>query len=620
MNLLELLNNENVAEFNSTRSQRGRLDLFAADLSEKKLIGADLSSANLQKADLTGTDLTDCSLTKADLSGTDGAGLILDGSIGMKIRLREAWLEKADLTGVDFTKGDLSGATLNGSKATMGRFTRARFKGVEARATSWVEVDLSEASLHKGNFSESDLSRADLTSASATHSIFEKSKLDGAIGSNGNFSAANFTGASLVGARFDGANFSGADFSGADLSAVDFSRANLSEAIFTDATLTGACFADACVDGVSFADLNVEQVDMTGLEPGALGLSDSQIEQLSSYGSIYDPTAALVIQEPVGAISNDALAIVWTNPDSEELKTIRWAIVRKGEDVKTGVLSISEESVVGMALLGEENGFRIMSILNRPGGVALSQIPLSLDGVIGEARTDGLMYGPAVTPIYRWVQGHLLVVGMARRGPTVILQLVTDEGLRVYHSSQIATARGFMSRHDPVLACKGEVVRLVGSKGAGNPVRTPPSFPGNRGVVAPYGGKLHTIWHETLPGEDGDGVLRVAELGARKGVEVRDLHHVKQIISLDAVAHKDGIWMAWVQPGKKVLSTEAYRCLWPNGDIERIDMGTLMPRTIRFALGKLMKETNPGVVITTMDEEAVCVGGDGAAIGQVGGE
>ena len=83
MSLAELLAEGNIAEFNTSRSQRSRVDLFAADLAGKVLIGADLSSANLQKADLSGSDLTDCNLMKADLSGVDGAGLKLDGAMGM---------------------------------------------------------------------------------------------------------------------------------------------------------------------------------------------------------------------------------------------------------------------------------------------------------------------------------------------------------------------------------------------------------------------------------------------------------------------------------------------------------------------------------------------------------
>ncbi len=67
--LLELLEQEKVREFNAARSMSGRIDLFAADLADKNLAGANLTGVNLQKADLSGCNLTDAELTQTDLSG-----------------------------------------------------------------------------------------------------------------------------------------------------------------------------------------------------------------------------------------------------------------------------------------------------------------------------------------------------------------------------------------------------------------------------------------------------------------------------------------------------------------------------------------------------------------------
>ena len=163
-------------------------------------------------------------------------------------------------------------------------------------------------------------------------------------------------------------------------------------------------------------------------------------------------------------------------------------------------------------------------------------MPLSVDGRLGAARTDSLKYAPAVNPVYRRVNGHLLVIGMAHRGPTVILQLVTPDELKVFHSSKVATGRGFMSRHDPVLACKGDVVMLVGSKGPGAPVRTPDGFPGNKGIVTPHQGKLVAFWHVDVPSDEPTGMIQAAELGGRQGLNVRQVHQTRQILSLDAAS------------------------------------------------------------------------------------
>ena len=183
-------------------------------------------------------------------------------------------------------------------------------------------------------------------------------------------------------------------------------------------------------------------MDLTGLDPAALGLSAEQIDSLSNYGSGFDPDAALVVEDPVSARNGSAVAIIWTNSDSEETRTIRWAVMTDGTPSKSGVLPLSEETVLGTSILSLDEGFLLLILQQRPSGVSLVQMPLSVDGRLGAARTDSLKYAPAVNPVYRRVNGHLLVIGMAHRGPTVILQLVTPDELKVFHSSKVATGRG----------------------------------------------------------------------------------------------------------------------------------------------------------------------------------
>jgi hypothetical protein len=280
---------------------------------------------------------------------------------------------------------------------------------------------------------------------------------------------------------------------------------------------------------------------------------------------------------------------------------------------------LSEETVMSTAMLADAEGFRLMVLQQRPSGVALIQTPLSLDGEIGAARTDPLKYTPAVNPIFRRVSGHLLIIGLAHRGPTVILQLVRPEELKVLFSNKVATARGFISRHDPVLSCKGDVVMPIGSKGPGEPARTPDGFPGTVGVVAPHAGKMVAIWHVETPDVGPGGVLQVATLGGRQGVDIAPLHRMSRVLSLDAVGNVDGIWIAWIQPGTKPLSTEAYRVCFPDGDVEKLALGEANPRSIRFALELEMKATTPGLIVTTMDDEALALGADGRVLGRIGG-
>ena len=329
-------------------------------------------------------------------------------------------------------------------------------------------MDLSEASLYQTDFTGSDLRRSDLTSCSATEVNLQNCKLDSIIGTSGNFTDAQMQGASFVGARLDGANLAGADLSGANLEAVDLSRANLTGANLSGAKLTGACLADACLDGVDLTGLAFDQVDMTGLDPVALGLSEAQIDGLATYGSVFDPDAPLIVEQPVAARNGKAVGFVWTNQDSEDVRTVRWAIIRDGASPISGVLPFSEETVMATAMLSDPDGFRLMVLQQRPGGVALVQTPLSVDGKTGTARVDSLKYTPAVNPIYRWVTHPY------RRDAHQTHCISTGNGGGV-ESVCVSWATGsFISRHDPVLACKGcgDVRRKVWE-----PVRTPSGFP-----------------------------------------------------------------------------------------------------------------------------------------------
>ena len=105
----------------------------------------------------------------------------------------------------------------------------------------------------------------------------------------------------------------------------------------------------------------------------------------------------------------------------------------------------------------------------RPDGVVLVCVPLGVDGAVGASRTLNLRYPPAVAPMYDLVDGVLVSWGITARTPTLVVQreVRTDEeeGLDLLHSQRVPTARGFLGRHQPVLACKGGVAMPVGLHG-----------------------------------------------------------------------------------------------------------------------------------------------------------
>jgi hypothetical protein len=58
---------------------------------------------------------------------------------------------------------------------------------------------------------------------------------------------------------------------------------------------------------------------------------------------------------------------------------------------------------------------------------------------------------------------------------------------------------------------------------------------------------------------------------------------------------------------------------WPDGDAEQLSLGTALPRKIRFALDVDMKGQDPGVIVTTLDDEGIAIGSNGALLGTIGG-
>lgn len=545
MALLDLLMAENVTEFNETRGERAKVDLFAADLAEKNLKMVDLSGADVDKADLTGSDLTQAGLYKARMNGIDGTGMKLVDCIGARVKLREAWLEEADLSGSDFANADLSEATLIKSIAKGLRLTSAKLKAIDAKGAVWTDCDLSGASLSKADFTDADLSRVDLTEAAGGEVVAVNAHFDGAIASGARLPGCNFTGAIFKGAKFDGANLADCDFTNADLSQSDFTGANFANANFTGANLNGAVFAEASLDGVDLTDLDLTGVDLTGLDADLLGLSDVQREQILAIGIPVNPDASLKPTKVVSARSGELIVGVWENDDGEEMVTLRW-FARTAKGVNHGILPVIASSVLDRSVVGTSKGISIVLHRDRPGGITLDTYQVGFDGKLLGSTTNPLGYPPMVAPVLVPAGESFRLYGLARRGPTLVVNGQTDDGFGIVSSKQMSTAHAFLSRNDPFLACKGNVLMPLTGTGAGKPFRSPDGFPGKHANVAFDGERWVTVWVEPPAGKEKGGI-RAAFLVNRGSPEVQPVTHNGAILSLAVATAGDSIWMVWIE-------------------------------------------------------------------------
>jgi len=602
MGLLELLQGGDVESFNMQRGERSRPDLFAAELAEKNLRGVDLSGANLDKSDFTASDLSDATLVKASMTGIDGSGMKLVNALGLKVRLKEAWLDNADLSGADLSRANLSEACLEGSTGEDLALPGAKLREANVKGAQWKGADLAEAHLHKADFTGADLRSADFTEASGAEIVLDGARLDSAAAVGARFPGAQLKGTSAVGARFSAANLSGADLSGADFTNADLSGVNLTDAVVEGATFKGTIFADACLDGVDFTGVSLVGADLSGVDPTSLALSPAQLEDIAAIGIAVDPDVPLTFLELSAARLGDGVLVHWKNEEAEERFTLRFAVIRPGRTAVMGILPAREESVLATAMASVDGGCRIVAIRDRPGGVAGVCYAIDEDGQLSSAATASLGYEPCVRPIARGDGSDLLLWGLARRGPTLVLHRLDDEGFAPIRSAGVPTARGFLGRHQPVLACKGGVVMAVTDRGAGKPLRTPDGYPGRLSVGVAHEDQVLAVWLVQRRG-DTPGGLRFSWLAVRGAPEVGVLSTKAGVTALDATSTPEGVEVVWVEAGEDGLDVPStYRVLLPDGEPEKIAVDVQMADGVTFA-------TSPGgrpwIVITTLRDEVV---------------
>lgn len=577
---LALLEAEDVDGFNAQRTERTRIELFAADLSQRKLAGVDLSNGILEKSDLTGSDLSHATLVKANLAGADASGAIFRDAIGARAKFKEAWLDGADLTGADFLQADFAEANLENTRGENVRFSQARLRGVKATGASWRGANLSEARIEQAVFRGADLRNADLSEVYGGGVDLTDAQLDGANLVGARLAGAKLAGARLTAARLAGANLAGADLSRCDLAAADLSRANLSNAILHGAVLRGAVLVDANLEGVRLEGVDLAEADLSGLDPQALGLDAGVTSSLSGFGVTVDEQASFFLSDVSVARQGARVAIVWENPEGEpapapegeepeEPSVVRFAVMGGGRTV-VGVVPVPGESVLDRQVIAFRDRFRVVVTRARPEGAALVLSDLSVDGVLGSGRTLPLGYDPSVSPVIREENGRLLMYGLARRGPTLVIHDLSDGEPKLVRSQPTPTAQGFV-HGQPVLACKGGVVMAVDATGAQAPRRCPDGFPhAVSSAIQLASGDIVALWSVPRRGRAAGGV-RMAVIGKRHAPKEESLGDPGNILALCATP-RDGesAFAFWVEGLDATSPTTLWTCVVPTEEPVRI--------------------------------------------------
>jgi len=552
-----LLAAEDVATFNATRSERTRLDLFAADLPEKNLKGVDLTRVKLEKADLTESDLTDAVLREADLSGIDGSQMKLVDVIAHRASFREAFVDGADLSGADFSQAAFTGANLSGSTGTYIRFSQAKLRDIEATGARWPDVDLVEAKLHQAKLVDADLHNADFTGASGAEADFSGANLDNSVATEARFPGSRFVGARMGQARWVRANLANADLSGADLSAADLSEANLSGADLTNAKLAGAVLADANLSGAILEGADFTAADLSGLDPIDLGLSPEVAATLVASGVPWNPDAPWTFRNLSVARRGDRVAITWVNIDGEELRSARWAIL-KGEVVAHGVVPVPAASLVDLQVVPagdptEDGDFLVVVVRDRTEGVVLKAYPLAS----GHDGADAGLRTPRSGPLgYRLIARPVIetgakprLLGLAERGPTLIVHDLAADPPEPVGSATVKTAQRFLPGH-PVIWCKSGVIMQVDGARPGPPRSLPDGFSEKRGVVGPVSTRegLQAVWVEPRV-RNVPGGVRTAAVGPRHAPEPTILGTMAGVIALDTAPEEGQLRVVWAEAG-----------------------------------------------------------------------
>jgi uncharacterized protein YjbI with pentapeptide repeats len=542
MDLLQLLTDGKVDEFNAKREPGVRLDFFAADLAGAKLAGANLASVNLQKADLSDADLSGAELTQADLSGADLTSADLKGISAMRSKWRDAYMGEADMADADLMGADLTDADMTDAKAVGIMLSGARLK----RAIL-VNADFSAADLAEARLTGADLSGANLHGAQ-----MRESDLRGAV-----LTSTKLTATDLTRARMSGVKGNGVALDSACLASVDLSNADLTGATVTGADFTRADFTEAILEGV---DLSTATLTEAAIDPKLAEVGTAEGEAIES--------AAIFIEEPHIAIAGEQLVITWENADRNGKPRLRVASGKAGRKFSgaLGTLPVPADLSVANEVVPAADGFVAMTILERPGGTSVNLGSVATDGTIGSARAFKLGYSPVVRPVLRFIDGQHYLFGISRQGPTIVVHRVDADGLNLVFRKNMPTARGFVAGVTPFVLSKGGVLLSLGPKGLGEPMRVPTGFPGRASVTCPIDSGVVLAWLPSI----GPG-LRYAIVRPGVAPEVCQVLPKDSIGALDALSDGDKAWVAFTrEPSEPGERAAAWVVSLPDGKPQRL--------------------------------------------------
>ena len=503
MDLLELLVAGKVEEFNEARGGSSKLDLFAADLSGANLVGVDLSGADLQKADLTGANLSNALLTKANLSGADLSETNLSGIMGLRSKWREAYFEDVDLSEADLSGADLSEAEMMNCNAVGLVLSNGRMKNANIQNCDFSDGDLSEARMGGCTMEGVTLDRAQLVATSLRGATFNKCT----------FGQAELSRAHLTEAVFEQSDLSDATCVGTDLTQVVLKQTKVEGADFTRADFTGATFEDT---------------DMR-----TATLADAAIDDPSLVASEAPEASMLLIEDPTIALSDTHAAVLWENMEQDGKGRLRLAIGRLGRPYKgkPPAMPVPCDLVVARGIVAMDDGFMVMLMVERPGGLATTLFTVDTQGTITGSRQVEVPYTPAVQPLLQRTADGIRLYGISREGPGVHVHALTDEGLVPLVMERMQTARGFASQTHPTVLSKGGVMVQLTDRGTSEPMRAPAGFPGRSCAVAPHEDGLYLVW--TSPPGLG---MQVANAVPGESPEVMHLLKETPVGRVDAVA------------------------------------------------------------------------------------
>ena len=296
------------------------------------------------------------------------------------------------------------------------------------------------------------------------------------------------------------------------------------------------------------------------------------------------------------------------NDDGEGLTTLRWFAMTNGS-VTGGILPVTPQSVLDRAAVGVKAGVRIVLHRERPGGITLDTYLIGPNGRLVASSSSPLGYPAMVSPVLVPDGDDFRMYGIARRGPTLVISGPTEEGFGIVGSKPLPTARGFLGRHQPFLACKGNALMPCTRSGVGKPYRSPDGFPGKHATVAFDGERWLSVWVQPPAGKDKGGI-RAAWLVERGSPEILPVTGNGAVLSLALAPGADGLWLCWVE-------------LEGLGDtnVHVMKVGDL-PRTLPITdVDKVAFARGPGaelaIVLTTDEERVVVTDTEGRLLGDL---